>query len=272
MPNARALILKLLTTAESGRLSAAEAVRAGALFDISENSIRVALARLTQAGLAEIVERGAYRLGPQGRRLGAEVAGWRQTEARLTRWSGAWIAVATGGLPRSDRRVLRARERALSMLGMRELEAGLFLRPDNFRGGIESVRRRLRDLGLGADAAVFCANGFDAGRQARALRLWQEDTNPESYDAAGRRLGDWLAQANGLPLQRAARESYLLGDAAIRRILFDPMLPAPLADETARHEFIRAAIRFDEAGRRIWAAFLDGAAGSPATAMFALPG
>jgi phenylacetic acid degradation operon negative regulatory protein len=254
-PNARSLILRLLAVVEGGTLSVSEAVRACALFDISENSVRVTLARLTQAGRTESVDRGVYRLGPLARQLGADVAAWRTVEDRLTDWSGRWIAVATGGLPRSDRKVLRARERALSMLGMRELDNGLYLRPDNLRGGVEAVRARLTGLGLGAEAAVFRASGFDPEREGRALGLWQ-GTPAESYGAEAARLTRWLEQAETLPLQQAARESYVLGDAAIRRIVFDPMLPAPLADEAARRAYVDTAKRFDDAGRRIWAEFL----------------
>ncbi|GHG99563.1 PaaX family transcriptional regulator C-terminal domain-containing protein [Pseudodonghicola xiamenensis] len=260
--NARPLILRLLTVVDGGILSVAEAVRACALFDISENNVRVTLARLTQSGRTESIDRGLYRLGPNGRQLGADVAAWRSAEDRLTDWSGRWIATATGGLPRSDRKALRARARALSMLGMRELDHGLYLRPDNLLGGVAAVRDRLIALGLGPEAAVFRASGFDPDREARALSLWHPDTSEESYRDGAARLTRWLyRQAEGLPLEQAARESYLLGDAAIRRIVFDPMLPAPLADEAARHAYIDTAKRFDDTGRAIWADFLAEARG-----------
>ena len=72
-------------------------------------------------------------------------------------------------LGRSNRVKLRARDRALAMLGLRELERGLYVRPDNLAGGVEEVRSRLNRLGLDADAAVFVAMDFDArARGARA--------------------------------------------------------------------------------------------------------
>ncbi|MBE0692467.1 MAG: PaaX family transcriptional regulator, partial [Aquamicrobium sp.] len=52
-PNARRVILNLLRVAEGGVLSAAEAIAACALFGISGNSVRVTLARLSQARLVE---------------------------------------------------------------------------------------------------------------------------------------------------------------------------------------------------------------------------
>ena len=64
-PAARDLLLRLLLAADEGELGSAQAVKGCALFGISENNARVALARLVTAGLAEGVGRGAYRLGPQ---------------------------------------------------------------------------------------------------------------------------------------------------------------------------------------------------------------
>lgn len=260
VPNARRLILNLLGVAAGGVLSVADALRACALFDISENSVRVTLARLAQSGLVELVERGGYRLGSERRRIRDDVAGWRTVEERLVRWNGDWIAASTGGLSRSDRKVLRARERALSMLGMRELDNGLFVRPDNLAGGAGMARQRLIALGLGEEAAVFRAADFDPDRQKLALGLWECDTLVAPYREGVQRLEAWLEGMAGLQPEIAARESFLLGDDAIRQIVFDPMLPAPLADEAARHDFIEAVKRFDDQGRRIWMEFFGASA------------
>ena len=255
-PDPRRVVLNLLRVAGGGALAAPEAVKAGALFGISANSMRVTLARLSRAGLVEAAARGVYRLGPAGRAIAADVSGWREAEARLVPWRGRWVAAATGGLPRSDRKALRARGRALSMLGMRELEDGLHIRPDNFSGGVAAVRDRLAGLGLERQAAVFGADSFDAKRHERAMSLWRTEALVNAYRQGVGRLDAWAARAVALPLDVAARESFLLGDDAIRRIVFDPMLPAPLIDEAERRVFVDTAKRFDDLGRRIWAGFL----------------
>lgn len=255
-PTARRLILNLLGVIDGGLLSVAEAARACALFDMSENSVRVALARLAQSELVEVAERGVYRLGPERRRLREETALWRTAEERLCNWSGRWIVVATGGLPRSDRKELRVRERAFSILGLRELDHGLHLRPDNLTGGASTARARLAALGLGPEAAVFVGSDFDAARHDRALGLWDGAALRAVYLDGVKTLDAWLDRAASLPLDVAARESFLLGDEAIRKIVFDPMLPAPLADEALRHRFISAVKHFDDEGRRIWVRFL----------------
>lgn len=255
-PRPRQLVLRLLLGAGGAPLAARDAVRACALFGIPANGVRVALARLAAAGLVEPVERGAYRLGRRAAPLAADVAAWRDASARTRDWSGDWIAVHVGALGRSDRSALRARERALGLLGLREFERGLHLRPDNLAGGLAAARERLDRLGLERDAAVFLARGFDAGRERRARSLWDGKALARGYRGTQARLERWLARAHRLDLDAAARESFLLGDAAIRQLVFDPLLPAPLVDEQAREEFVEAVIRFDAAGQAIWKDFL----------------
>lgn len=258
----RQLILRLLLGAGGAPLSARDAVRACALFGIAASGVRVALVRLAADGLVEPVQRGTYRLGRRASTLAAEVAAWRGANARVREWAGDWIAVHVGALGRSDRAALRGRDRALGLLGLREFERGLHLRPDNLAGGVDAARERLVRLGLQRDAAVFNASGFDAGRERRVRSLWDGRALERGYRATRVRLERWLANAPRLDLDTAARESFLLGDEAIRRLVFDPLLPAPLVDERARAEFVETVVGFDAAGQAIWKEFLSG---TPAT-------
>ncbi len=256
VPRPRQLILRLLLGAGGAPLTAREAVRACALFGIPASGVRVALARLAAAGLVEPVQRGAYRLGRQASTLAAEVAAWRDAKARTREWRGDWIAVHVGALGRSDRVALRARDRALGLLGLRELERGLPVRPDNLAGGVGAVRERLTRLGLDREATVFRAGGFGADDERRARSLWDGRALARGYRSTLARLERWLAGAHRLDLDDAARESFLLGDQAIRQLVFDPLLPKPLVDEQARAAFVDAVIRFDAAGQAIWKDFL----------------
>jgi len=252
----RHLMLNLLLGAADRRLAAREAVAACALFGIRENAVRVALARLSAAGLVETAGRGVYRLGPNAARVADEVATWRDAERRVRDWNGDWIAAHVGDLGRSDRAALRARDRALELLGLRELDRGLFLRPDNLAGGVGEVRERLLKLGLEPEAAVFVARSFDAARERRAAALWDGPALTRGYRDTRARLEKWLGRADALSLERAARESFLLGNGAIRQLVFDPLLPAPLVDVQARREFADTVARFDAAGHEIWNRFL----------------
>jgi phenylacetic acid degradation operon negative regulatory protein len=246
------LVLKLLLAAHGEPLSAREAVASCALFGISENSVRVALVRLTEAELIEAAGRGAYRLGRKAATLAGEVATWRTAEKRVRQWQGGWIAAYVGALGRSDRVALRTRDRALSLMGMCELQRGLYVRPDNWAGGVSSVRARLYALGLDADAPVFLAREFDGPRDEAARRLWNGSGLTHGYRNTRHKLEQSLARLNALQPEVAAREAFVLGNAAIRRIVFDPLLPAPLVDVDERRALLQVVLRYDEVGHAIW--------------------
>lgn len=258
------LILDLVLAAGDQPMTARDAILAGALFNISENSLRVTLARLSAAGLIEVAERGTYRLGPAAVDLADEVVTWRTVETRLRAWAGGYIVVHCGALGRSDRLALQRRERALQMVGFRELERGLHIRPDNIERHVDDVRQRLHKLGLDRDAAVFLASGLDPAREAVVGRLWDASALTQSYRQLRVQLEEWLDGADQLTLDAAARESFFLGGRAIHHLVFDPLLPEPLVDASERHAFILAVHRFDEAGRAIWARFFASMAKTPA--------
>lgn len=251
-PNPRHLILNLMQANDGEPMSVRHAVASCALFGVRENSVRVALARLVASGLVEVAARGSYRLGPKAEGLAADVATWRAAGERVRDWNGDWIAVHVGSLGRSDRVALRARDRALALLGLCELDRGLFVRPDNLVGGVEGVRARLTKLGLPRDAAVFVARSLDPARERRARALWDGKALDRGYRDTARRLDGWLAKSARLPPGTAARESYELGNDAIRQLIYDPLLPSPLVDVDARRAFIDAVLRFDAAGHAIW--------------------
>ncbi len=260
-PSPRALILNLLLGARTrgdGALGVRELLAACAAFGLPENSVRVALARAVASELLVAPRRGHYVLGPQARPLAEEVGRWRSTVEQLVDWAGDWVAVHVGAAGRSDRPALRARERAFALLGFAEFERGLHLRPDNLAGGIDALRQRLGALlHEGAEAGtVFVMHGLAPGDAARARSLWDGAALNASYAARAAELSSWLDGADRLPLARAARESFSLGHDAIRQVVFDPLLPAPLVDARARARFIATVGRFDAAGQAIWRRFL----------------
>lgn len=250
--NPKDLILKLLLAAEGEPLGARDAVLACELFGIRENNARVALVRLAATGLIEAAGRGTYRLGSQAVGLANDISTWRNAEARVQTWHDGWIAVYCGALGRSNRAALGKRSRALQLLGFRELEHELFIRPDNLSGGVSTVRDRLYALGMDISAAVFLINHFDAERDTRARLLWDGKALNQNYRKTREKLEIWLAHAQELELETAARESFLLGDAAIRLMVFDPLLPTPLVDIAERRACADAVLRFDQAGHSIW--------------------
>src|SRR5215468_7410737 len=227
-------------------------VAAADLFGISENSVRVTLARLLADRLIARDDRGAYRLGPGAEAVSRQVASWRDLGARMRPWDGGWLAVHTAGLGRANRTQLRRRTRALSWLGFRELRPALAVRPDNLAGGVDAVRTQLRALGLEPDALVFVVAGLDEATD-RSARLALEHSE--------RRLP-------ALPEARAMVESFELGGNAIRQLALDPLLPDALLPGRERELLLETMLRYDRAGRACWARFLGGfgVGGRPSTA------
>lgn len=252
----RHLILNLLTAADGGTLTAREVIAACGVFGIQANNARVTLARLSATGLLMPAARGRYRLGPQAAPLAEDIAGWRDLAARARDWNGDWIAVHVGGLRRSDRSALRARERALGLLGLAEFERGLYLRPDNLSGGVVAARTRLRRLGLDDAIAVFVARELEPAREQQARQLWDGEALTRGYRERAQALDAWREDSHRLPPEIAAREAYRLGNEAIHALVFDPLLPAPMVDTEARQAFVQSLQQFDAAGHAIWQKFL----------------
>lgn len=257
----RSLVLSLILGAEArgdAALGVRELIAACALFELPENNVRVALARAVAAGQLSTPRRGAYALSAQSRPLADEVGRWRSLEDQIVEWRGDWLAVHVGATGRSDRPALRARERAFGILGLAEFERGLHLRPDNLAGGVASLRERLAHLvPQGTElGTVFVLGGLAAADAERAAALWDAAALDAHYRDTTARLSAWLEGARALPLERAARESFELGHAAIRSLVFDPLLPAPLVDAAARSRFIKTVARFDDAGKAVWQRFL----------------
>lgn len=255
-PTAKKIVLDLLLAVDPEPLVARDAVNACALFGIRESNVRVTLTRLCAEGHLESTERGCYRLGVSAHQLATEVAGWRRMAERIRPWHGDYIAVHTAALGRSDRTALRRRQRAIDMLGFRALHRDLFVRPDNIEHDVHGVRQKLIKLGLESDTPVFIAHGFSAADQQRATRLWDSEALNADYHATRQRLEAWLARHRALDADVAARESFLIGGEAIRKLVFDPLLPEPMVDVEARRKLLETTLTFDRVGKHIWRALV----------------
>ena len=250
-PKPKHLILNLLMVSKGGT-SVKQFIRAGLLFNITENNIRVTLTRLVSDHMIEMCGHGRYTLGSAAQDLAQDLSGWRELEQRVCDWDGAWIAVYIGVLGRTNRRALASRMRILHLAGFQELLKGMWLRPNNLVGGVKSLRERLHRLGLEREAMVVVVSDMDLATQQRAQQLWNVDGLNEYYQEACQQMQQWSAKAVDLSIDTAARESFLIGDGAIRKIVFDPLLPAEMVDVQARQKFIQAMVEYDKIGRLAW--------------------
>ncbi len=250
--NARHLILDLLLAAENHSLLAREAIVACQLFAISENSVRVALARLSADGLIRASGRGCYQIGPAGINLFNDVTAWRNRDHKMRAWNGHYLAIFTGHLGRSDRTALRHRERALNMLGFYPLEQGLFIRPDNIEADSQAVSSRLHSLGLEAEAIMLEVANIEATRKQQLIDGWKTERLNAQYVSLTQELTTWMNKAADLDTEQAARESFLIGHDAIRAVIYDPLLPDQFINKAARKSFFETVQAYDKTGRQIW--------------------
>jgi phenylacetic acid degradation operon negative regulatory protein len=251
-PSATRLVVALLLALDGQPLPTRIAVPACALFGIGESSVRVALVRLSAAGRIESTGRGEYRFSEAENVRALELSRWRDALSRVRAWKGAYAGAHVGSIGRGDRSALRRRTRALELLGMVELGRDLYVRPDNLEGGVSGIRERLRHLGLDHEAPVFRLSELDPTTDARLRSSWDGKALGASYKRTRTRIEKWLKKAPVLEPEVAAREAFLLGSAAIRQVLFDPWLPAPLVDEDLRRSFFEAVVELDRRGRDVW--------------------
>ena len=260
---ARSLILDLLATLRRGTMPVRALVDAGNVLGIEENNIRVSLARLYSSGRIERDERGQYRLGPAVEAISGQIRGWRELTGRTQTWSGHWVAVHQAKLGRGPAR--RRREKALTLLGFRELAPGFSLRPDNLRGGVAALRAQLVELASPANpngtsgaamGRVFIVSDLDPKTDLEARSLWDADALVRESRESSARLRESAEELAGRPTEQAMVETFLVGGAVLRQLLRHPLLPAEILDPEPLATLLAEMKRYDELGRACWAPFL----------------
>ncbi|MFP1678349.1 PaaX family transcriptional regulator C-terminal domain-containing protein [Alloalcanivorax sp. C16-2] len=252
------LVLDLLSTHDAHQLTVAALCHAAEICGVRPQNVRVALNRLLAQGKLDSPERGLYRLDTGGSGLFAEVANWLRREQQAVPWRGGWAAVLDSAVPRGEKTAWRRHERALTLRGLRKLgDTGLRLRPDNLTGGIDGLRHDLRRLGLADGARVFRAADFDATDEQAARGLWDTAALGRQYRDMEKRLATSHRKLARQAPEQAARDSLLLGRAAIRCILHDPLLPDELMDQAPRHRLIERMGAYQRDAKAIWMGLLD---------------
>jgi len=257
--SAKAVVLEVLSAGGSihrGTLPVRSLLQAASVFDIAENSVRVAIVRLRAEGLLESPGRGEYRLGPNAQAVNDKIHGWRTISSRVGDWDGSWAAAFTADLSRTDRPALRRRQRALRYLGFEELKPGLFLRPNNLTPGVAGMRDELVALGLDEDASVFCIHGLSVEQERQARSLWDSRKLEQTYSKLHEDLVLSMGRLDELPLNDSVREAFLLGREGIRHMVLDPLLPEPLVDEEKRSSMVYVLHDYCDKGLNLWARFL----------------
>lgn len=250
--SARALVLSLMSSTDASPQAIGRLIHAAALFGIEAATLRVAVTRLMKDGLLESPDRGIYAPGPKAQALMRRVQQWEDVERRMVAWNGDWLVALTRHLGRSDRKQLRARERALALFGYQQTEEGFWVRPANLAGDLETHRADL--TGIGADEDIILMRACElamAGPQDWAS-LWSPDALSRSYAHAIETMEQSLAGLDGRTLDEAARETLLIGQPVIRAINFDPLLPPELGDQAGLLRMADKMRAYNKVGQACW--------------------
>ena len=251
----RALVLSLMSSEFSAPQPIGRLIDAAALFGIEPATLRVAVTRLLKEGLLESPDRGVYRPGPKSRALTRRVQSWKDAASRVVPWNGDWLVALTHHLGRTDRRQLRARERALGLNGYQLTATGYWVRPANLARPLADHHADL--TGIGADEEILLLRASDVSMAGGEdwPALWSSDALAKSYEQAIRAMTESLARLPALGADDAARETLLIGQAVIRTINFDPLLPPELADQKEFLRMVDLMVHYNEVGRKYWQAY-----------------
>lgn len=249
---AKRIILDVLLANKGLPISAKQAIAACSIFNISVNNTRVTLVRLSAEGLVESLSRASYQLTADSIGLIENVSTWRTLPDRVRPWDGSFLMVRISKLTKRISKQQTLRERALLMLGFQPLDKQLYIRPNNIEKSVEAVRDRLYKQGLDKDSIVFRVDQLDEGTTARISDLWKPKELEQSYKTFEQRIESWLKGHKELETEVAARESFLLGNAAVKHVIYDPYLPQEWLNPSSRNRFFKITQRLDDVGREIW--------------------
>lgn len=247
----------MLLARKESSLSIQDIIRACGMFDITAANVRVVVQRLVAENLLDSKERGHYQLGQAATNITKDVSTWKNALDRLDSWHGDWIGVHCAALTRYDRKTSKSKQRALKLVGCQELSKEMFIRPNNLKGGIHSMRLRLNSLGLDDEIPIFRIADFDTQTANKVKTLWDRKKIEENYQTTTDELLRWLGNLNNLSAQQAATESFLIGDRAIRQMIYDPLLPEQMINIETRATFSKTLKLFDGVGQDIWNSIID---------------
>lgn len=255
--SARELVIDFISSRWPREMPARVIVDSALALGFSEQSVRMALTRLVEEGLAVTVERGIYKLAPSGDAMRREVRKWRSILDSTKSWTGGWVGIYEVPIRRSDRAALRRHEQALRLRGFRRLTAGLSIRPANLRDSTAELREQLRALGLHPNAIVALFSDLDEATRARAMKLWDTKALLDSYEQLMRAIDASMGRVDSLPLAAAAGETLVLGRDVLRHINLDPLLPEELMPERPLRKLVRTMTVYDVVARQIWRRFMS---------------
>lgn len=236
--SAQNLVLDILYCFRYRPIDPSAIVRINRLFGFSEPATRMAVSRLKQSGILEQDGRGRYYVGTSGRFLADIFQDWPSQLTKIVPWQGGWIiALVDSGLKEPVRRARR--NRALVLRGFQALREEILVRPNNWRGGLDSLRQDMESFGVAHDVTLCAAQEFDQSSENALLHLWDKPEQESRYLAAIKLLESSEKMFPDLETGDVVLESLKVGGALTRQILLDPLLPDQMINADLRRKVIQ---------------------------------
>jgi len=235
------IILDLLRTYPSRGTTVQKIMKTGAMFEFSENLMRVSLSRLVARGTIENFQRGLYRLTDSTDHLNDFIEEWRQGDRRRCQWHKDWILVQS-----------EQGSWALNATGFRPLEGNLWARPDNLARSPDALQQLLTDLGASPDSIVATNARLTRDKADKMLNQYDLTKLSTSYLETIQKLNDSLLRLDVMPVDAAQRECFHLGGNAIQVLALDPLLPDEVLPGNNRLKLWQLMLDYDRVGREIW--------------------
>jgi phenylacetic acid degradation operon negative regulatory protein len=254
---ARSVIASTLLGTHPPVLSARVLVRSGAMFGISEGTVRVALTRMTNAGELSTDGSGRYELighlRNRQRRQDESRSGVNDS-ANGKRWDGEWEMAAVVGESRTaaERTELRV---AMGRMRYGELREGFWLRPANL-----AANRLAADRAV-ADQWTIALSGRPNDSHAVARQLWDLPAWSGVSLNLLRQLRNGatdLRKTGAKPRSADSLAQWFTTNATVlRHLQADPLLPTALLPSDWPGKQLRETFEvFDTAFLERWRAWL----------------
>lgn len=251
-PSAQNLILDVLKLNQPEHSNVRNLIKLGDFFNITENTIRVTLARLCKAEMIISTRRGFYTISARATRVEQELWNWRKSEQIVKDWEGHYIILSCRHNKMHDQVIRKKNQKALKLMGFAEFEENTYIRPANLIYTNQKIKEKLIRLGLTTQANIFTAYNIEASHERLIEHLWKPAQLNQYYIEHAQKMQNWMLQQHLHSQKELIQGSYLLCQDAIRHIFFDPLLPEPYINQKNRQNLIDTTYRFEINGIKIW--------------------
>lgn len=245
---AKSLILDLLRTSKPQALPVRALVATAAIFDISENALRVNLNRLIKRDVITMDSRGHYQVSATTSPLRNWVSTWRDGEQRMRPWQQEWLNLQISSTMKS--KASEKLQRAAYRFGFRHLWNNSWVRPDNLAMNTADLRLLLTQLSDQDDFMLCIVSHFDSSIDLNSL--WPLAGLEESYQRHIKALNESIAHIKTVDTAQRFRDSFILGGNCIHTLAIDPLLPETMLKGQLRNQLTELMQTYDTLCRPFW--------------------